>query len=61
MSKRNRPRGTADDRRKEAQQRRLEWLLREYDCRTVEDAKRNAGTDPTLHRLLRECGIRFED
>lgn len=41
----------------DAQVRKLAWVLREYDCLTVEEAKRLAAKDATLHRLLRECGL----
>lgn len=43
------------------QQQKLNWLLNEYDCITVSEAKKLAQTDPELHRQLRECGIIFEE
>ena len=51
----NKPKKQADK-----QADKLAWVLREWDCLTVEEAKAKAGTDAALHLALRECGIRFE-
>jgi len=41
------------------QQSKLEWVLREWDCHTIEMAIKEAQKDSTLHYALRECGIKF--
>jgi len=46
-----------EQKRKEGQQKRLAWVLREYDCHNLDQAKQEAASDQTLHRLLRECGV----
>ena len=38
---------------------KLRWVLREWDCRDLEEAKELAKNDPELHRVLRECGVIF--
>lgn len=47
------------EKRDKAKQNKLAWTLQEYDCRDLDEAKREAEKDPVLHRLLRECGILF--
>jgi hypothetical protein len=47
------------EKQKDKQQKRLAWVLREWDCRTLQDAMKQAATDAQLHRILRECGIIF--
>jgi hypothetical protein len=44
---------------KARQERQLAWVLREWDCKTLEDAINLAQEDSILHRVLRECGIQF--
>jgi hypothetical protein len=43
----------------DSQKRKLAWVLHEYDCQSLEEAKEKAKQDMTLHRLLRECGVVF--
>lgn len=38
---------------------KLEWVLREWDCRSLEQAKKLAKEEKELHYALRECGIKF--
>lgn len=38
----------------------LDWVLREWDVSTVEEAKKLAEEDPDLHYKLRECGVKFD-
>ena len=39
----------------------IDWILREWDCQTVEQAKRAAMKDLQLHLELRKVGIEFDD
>jgi hypothetical protein len=42
-----------------AQVKYLSWLIKEYDCYTLEELVKLASTDSVLHRLMRECGHNF--
>ncbi len=37
---------------------KLESILREWDCRNLDEAKHLAKEDEELRELLRECGIK---
>lgn len=41
------------------QEKKLAWVLHEYDCVNLEEAKKEARIDSNLNRLLRECGVQF--
>ena len=40
-------------------QDKLNWIIREWDCHSLDEAKHLAREDQELNRLLRECGVRF--
>lgn len=47
---------TEEDKKKE----KLKWILAEYDCFDLEQAKEEAKADTTLNRLLREYVVVFD-
>jgi hypothetical protein len=47
------------DKVKEKQNKKLDFLIREYDCKNLQELIDLSKEDALLHRLLRECGIRF--
>jgi len=45
--------------KEQKQSNKLDWVLREWDCRSLEQAKKIAKEDKELHYVLRECGVKF--
>ena len=55
MKKKDRNKKTLTQQRQE----KLAWVINEWDCFDLEDAKVKAQTDAILHRVLRENGVKF--
>jgi len=45
--------------KKEKQQKTIQWLMGEYDCKEFSELLTLSESDPILHRLLREAGHVF--
>jgi len=40
-------------------QDKLDWIIREWDCHSLDEAKHLAREDQELYRLLKECGVKI--
>ena len=48
---------TTIEKRKKDRAEKLAWILREWDCKDLEEAKKMAQIDKELHYALREVGV----
>ena len=48
---------TTTEKRNKARAEKIAWILREWDCRDLEEAKKMSTIDRELHYALREVGV----